>query len=308
MASFYGKRLGTGSLEETIERFHETIIDTNRSYNFFVNWEKVEQHVDKYKIELSILDALIGSRNFNKDLENIFKKYPEVLPVIPILIAVRDARLKVIRDFSDADTDIMEYNFTERKLSELEIKVLIEFFEKTGLKNFFENLSTKSIRDYVTGVEVGMDTHARKNRSGDSMELVIKPFIERINLKHDNRYIILFQKNFNYLQKNFGIKVSASIRNRKADFILINADKDRVVNIEVNFYSGTGSKPQEIVDSYINRQEELKENGFEFIWITDGYGWKGQKNQIEKGFRKVNYLLNLHFVRKGLLEDILWIN
>lgn len=308
MASFYGKRLGTDSLEETIERFHETIIDTNRSYNFFVNWEKVEQHVDKYKIEISILDSLIGSRNFNKDLENIFKKYPEVLPVIPILIAVRDARLKVIRDFSDADTDIMEYNFTERKLSELEIKVLIEFFEKTGLKNFFENLSTKSIRDYVTGVEVGMDTHARKNRSGDSMELVIKPFIERINLKHDDRYIILFQKNFNYLQKNFGIKVSASIRNRKADFILINADKDRVVNIEVNFYSGTGSKPQEIVDSYINRQEELKENGFEFIWITDGYGWKGQKNQIAKGFRKVNYLLNLHFVRKGLLEDILWIN
>lgn len=308
MASFYGKRLGTDSLEETIERFHETIIDTNRSYNFFVNWEKVEQHVDKYKIELSILDSLIGSRNFNKDLENILKKYPEVLPVIPILIAVRDARLKVIRDFSDADTDIMEYNFTERKLSELEIRVLIEFFEKTGLKNFFENLSTKSIRDYVTGVEVGMDTHARKNRSGDSMELVIKPFIEKINLKHDNRYIILFQKNFNYLQKNFGIKVSASIRNRKADFILINADKDRVVNIEVNFYSGTGSKPQEIVDSYINRQEELKENGFEFIWITDGYGWKGQKNQIEKGFRKVNYLLNLHFVRKGLLEDILWIN
>ncbi len=308
MASFYGKRLGTDSLEDTIERFHETIIDTNRSYNFFVNWEKVEQHVDKYKIEISILDSLIGSRNFNKDLENIFKKYPEVLPVIPILIAVRDARLKVIRDFSDADTDIMEYNFTERKLSELEIRVLIEFFEKTGLKNFFENLSTKSIRDYVTGVEVGMDTHARKNRSGDSMELVIKPFIERINLKHDDRYIILFQKNFNYLQKNFGIKVSASIRNRKADFILINADKDRVVNIEVNFYSGTGSKPQEIVDSYINRQEELKENGFEFIWITDGYGWKGQKNQIEKGFRKVNYLLNLHFVRKGLLEDILWIN
>ena len=308
MASFYGKRLGTDSLEDTIERFHETIIDTNRSYNFFVNWEKVEQHVDKYKIEISILDSLIGSRNFNKDLENILKKYPEVLPVIPILIAVRDARLKVIRDFSDADTDIMEYNFTERKLSELEIRVLIEFFEKTGLKNFFENLSTKSIRDYVTGVEVGMDTHARKNRSGDSMELVIKPFIEKINLKHDNRYIILFQKNFNYLQKNFGIKVSASIRNRKADFILINADKDRVVNIEVNFYSGTGSKPQEIVDSYINRQEELKENGFEFIWITDGYGWKGQKNQIAKGFRRVNYLLNLHFVRKGLLEDILWIN
>ena len=228
--------------------------------------------------------------------------------MIPILIAVRESSLKVIRDFSDVNMDITEYNFAERNLSELEVKALIEFFDKTGLRNFFENISTKSIRDYVTGVEVGMDTHARKNRSGDAMELVIKPFIESINLKHGNKYIILFQKKFHYLEKKFGIKASASIRNRKADFILINTDKGRVINIEVNFYSGTGSKPQEIVDSYINRQEELKENGFEFIWITDGYGWKGQKNQIEKGFRKVNYLLNLHFVRKGLLEDILWTN
>ena len=308
MVSFYGKLLGTSNLEETVERFLETIVDTNRGYNFFVDWEKVEKHVNKYRVELSILDSLIGSCDFNKDLENILKKYPEVLPVIPILIAVREASLKVIRDFSDVNTNITEYNFTERNLSELEINALIEFFDKTGLRNFFENISTKSIRDYVTGVEVGMDTHARKNRSGDAMELVIKPFIESINQKHGNKYIILFQKKFHYLEKKFGIKVSASIRNRKADFILINTDKGRVLNIEVNFYSGTGSKPQEIVDSYINRQEELKESGFEFVWITDGYGWKGQKNQIEKGFRKVNYLLNLHFVRKGLLEDILWAN
>jgi type II restriction enzyme len=174
------------------------------------------------------------------------------------------------------------------------------------LKHFFQNISTKSIRDYVTGVEVGMDTHARKNRSGNSMELVIKPFIERVNLKHKEKYIILFQKKFDYLEKEFGVKVTPSLRNRKADFILINSDKSRVVNIEVNFYSGTGSKPQEIVDSYITRQEELIENGFEFIWITDGFGWRGQKNQIEKGFRKVSHLLNLHFVRIGLLEDILW--
>jgi len=304
--SIYEKRLGTSNLEEIIDKFHETIVDTNRSYKFFVDWEKVESHIEKHKVEFNILDSLIGSRDFNNELKNILRKYPEVLPVIPILIAVRDINLKVIRDFLDADSDIIEYNFTERKLSGPEIEGLIEFFDKTGLKYFFENLSTKSIRDYVTGVEVGMDTHARKNRSGNSMELVIKPFIEEINLQQDDQFTVLFQKNFNYLEKKFGIKVSSSIRNRKADFILINSDNGKVINIEVNFFSGTGSKPQEIVDSYINRQEELKENGFEFIWITDGYGWKGQKNQIEKGFRKVNYLLNLHFIRKGLLEDILW--
>ncbi|NLO26064.1 MAG: restriction endonuclease [Clostridiales bacterium] len=306
MTTIYEKRLDTGNLEEIIERFHETIVDTNRGHNFFVDWEKVERHIRRYRIEFSILDTLIGSDDFDKDLRGILTKYPEVLPVVPILIAVRDIRLKVIGDFSDAHSEIMEYNFSERYLTESEIEILVEFFNKTGLKHFFQNLSTKSIRDYVTGVEVGMDTHARKNRSGNSMEMVIKPFIENLNLKHDNRYIILFQKNFVHLEKEYGIKVSNSIRYRKADFILINPDNSKMINIEVNFFSGTGSKPQEIVDSYINRQEELKEDGFEFVWITDGYGWKGQKNQIEKGFKKINYLLNLHFVRKGLLEDILW--
>lgn len=306
MTIIYEKCLGAKNLEETIERFHETIVDTNRGYKFFVDWGKVERHIRKYKIEFSILDTLVGSRDFDNELRNILRKYPEVLPVIPILIAVRDIRLKIIRDFYDADSEIMEYYFTERKLSEPEIEIMVEFFDKTGLSHFFENLSSKSIRDYVTGIEVGMDTHARKNRSGNSMELVIKPFIEGINLKHDDKFTILYQKKFGYLEKGFGIKVSSAIKNRKADFILINSSKSKVINIEVNFYSGTGSKPQEIVDSYINRQEELKENGFDFIWITDGYGWKGQKNQIRKGFKKVNFLLNLHFVRKGLLEGILW--
>jgi len=135
------------------------------------------------------------------------------------------------------------------------------------------------------------------------MELLLKPIIEEI-AKKKGIQTILFQKTFEYLETNYKIKVNSSIRNRKADFILIKNNK-KVINIEVNFFSGTGSKPQEIVDSYIERQNELKNNGFEFIWITDGEGWKGQKNQIHKGFEKIDYLLNLYFVRIGLLEEIL---
>ena len=212
-------------------------------------------------------------------------------------------KLKVIDDFYCTDTEIVEYDFEKRKLSPTEIDDFVEFFDKTGLKHFFTHLSSRSIEDYVTGVEVGMDTHARKNRSGNAMEVVLKPLIEEINHKLGIRHM-LFQKQFKKLNKEFGVNVSPSLKNRKADFIILKS-KDNVVNIEVNFYSGTGSKPQEIVDSYINRQEELRENGFKFIWITDGYGWKGQKNQIRKGFEKIDYLLNLNFVRKGILEDIL---
>jgi len=225
--------------------------------------------------------------------------------VVPILIATREPKLKVIKDFLDGNNDIVEYEFKKRDLSDQEINGLLYFFSKTGLKRFFEELSNRSLQDYLTGVEVGMDTHARKNRSGDAMELALKPIIEQINAKNGNKFTILFQKKFGYLEKTFGIQVLSSIKNRKADFIILKDNNRKIINVEVNFYSGTGSKPQEIVDAYINRQSELDANGFHFIWVTDGDGWKGQKNQITKGFEEVKYLLNLHFVRKGLLEDIL---
>lgn len=289
--------------EEVVEKFHDSIVYTNRDHKFFVNWEKIKKNVEKFKIELNILNSLIGSHEFDKDLSHILSKYPEVIPCIPILLALRETELKLIDDFYCTEIKMVDYDFNKRILSSAEIDEFVDFFDKTGLKHFFTHLSSQSIKDYVTGVEVGLDTHARKNRSGDAMELVLKPIIEDINKKLGIKNM-LFQKKFSALKTNFGIEVSSSLKNRKADFIIIK-DRDKVINIEVNFYSGTGSKPQEIVDSYINRQEELRENGFMFVWITDGYGWKGQQNQILKGFEKIDYLLNLNFVRIGILEEIL---
>lgn len=304
MDSIYTDFFGLNNIDDVIEKFHDTLVDTNRGYKFFVDWDKIKMHVGKYKIEFNILNTLIGSKQFEDDLKNILVNYPKVLPTIPILLAIRDQKFKVIKDFLDKDSDIVNYDFNIKELTRENVYKIIEFFEKTGLKEFFLELSSKSIQDYVTGVEVGMDTHARKNRSGNAMELTLKPIVEEIISRKNSSFKMLFQKKLQYLEKNFNFKVNSSIRNRKADFIIIK-DKNKVINIEVNFYSGTGSKPQEIVDSYIERQNELKENGFEFIWITDGEGWRGQKNQIHKGFEKVNYLLNLHFARQGLLEEIL---
>ncbi|WKV09556.1 type II restriction endonuclease [Thermoanaerobacterium sp. CMT5567-10] len=305
MDSIYFDFLGMKNLEDVIEEFHNTLVDTNRSYKFFVNWDKVKKHVNKYKIEFNILNTLIGNKQFDDDLRKILSSYPQVLPTIPILLAIREQKLTVIDDFNDENFSIVHYDFNKKTLTNTDIDDMVEFFEKTGLKRFFLELSSKSVQDYVLGVEVGMDTNARKNRSGDAMELMLKPMIEKIASKGKNSFDILFQKKFQYLDDNYNIRVNSSIKNRKADFIIIK-NGNKVINIEVNFYSGTGSKPQEIVDSYIERQNELKENGFEFIWITDGIGWKGQKNQLHKGFERVNYLLNLYFVRKGLLEEILW--
>ncbi len=305
MNPIYFEFFKTTDIEDIIINFLETLIKTNRTYNFFVNWDKIRKNIDTYKIELNILNSLIGSKQFDEDLKTILRRYPEVIPLIPILLAIRDKELSIIDNFADIDFKIIDYDFTNKKLSEKEIEQIIEFFDKTGLKNFFVELASKSIQDYVLGIEVGMDTNARKNRSGHSMEQLLDPIIKKIVTKHKDNFEIVTQNNFNYLKKKYGIPINSRIKNRKADFIIIK-NKNTFINIETNFYSTPGSKPQEIVDSYIERQNELKENGIDFIWISDGYGWKGQKNQLYKAFEKIDYLLNLHFVREGLLEEILW--
>jgi type II restriction enzyme len=136
------------------------------------------------------------------------------------------------------------------------------------------------------------------------MELAVHPIVEAICSKENPPYVMLFQKEFGVLESEYGIGIPPALRPREADFLIIRPDK-KAFNIEVNFFSGTGSKPQEIVDSYLNRQRELKESGIGFIWITDGEGWKGQQNQIRKGFEEFDFLLNLHFVRQGLLKSVL---
>lgn len=154
----------------------------------------------------------------------------------------------------------------------------------------------------MTGIEVGLDSNARKNRSGKAMENLIESLINNCRSRLKMKDIIK-QQRFLVIEK-MGFKVPKELRNRKADFILIK-EPDKVVNIEANFYNVSGSKPQEIVDSYINRQEELRNAGFCFIWITDGHAWKNGQNQIYKAFDKIDFILNTKFARDGLLIKIL---
>jgi type II restriction enzyme len=299
--SLYFGFLGVKTQSEVVSRFLGTLIDTNRDHRFFVDWGKVRENANRLKVELNILNALVGSRDFERELTSILEKYPEVLAAVPILLALRDPQLRVILDFQSPGLEIVNYDFSPRKLSELDIRNIGNFFVRTGLRNFFLHLASRCLLDYVVGVEVGMDTNARKNRSGAAMELALAPVVEPLR---SSRVAVLYQKKFKVLVEEYGIDVPRDMQPRKTDILFV-VDRKRAVNIETNFYSGTGSKPQEIVDSYINRQRELAEAGIGFIWVTDGDGWRGQRNQIEKGFAKVDYLMNLRFARAGMLKEAL---
>ena len=171
-----------------------------------------------------------------------------------------------------------------------------------GLKHLYQNIIEKSTLDYIAGVLVGMDSNGRKNRGGKVFELACQPLFEKICKEHNLQFFT--QKQFKVLAE-LGFDIGQDISDRKADFIVLDATQKKAINFEVNFYNGTGSKPEEIIDSYINRQNDLLSNGINFALVTDGRCWESATNQLEKGFRHLEYLLNFYMLKHGMLEEII---
>lgn len=302
------------SKTELTKKFVEKLLVTNRAFNFYVNWDNAEAYKN-FEIELHAMDILIKSENFDVDFKKLLRKIPTVAATFPYLFALSKSEREniwkgkeemIVVNSNIAKEDNLKYNFSidylEKGLSDEQIEEYLFFFERMGLKHLFMNLLQSNVVDYVIGVLVGIDTNGRKNRGGRSFELACQPIIEEICSKYG---IMLFdQKQFKIL-RDYGYNISDDIAERKADFILLKGNK--CMNIEVNYFGGGGSKPEEIIDSYINRESDLKKNNINFAFITDGEKCWGnnEKSQLLKAFRNLTYFLNFNLAKEGMLEEII---
>lgn len=296
--SLYKKYLKVNTLEELIKEFQDTLLESNMTFSYFCDWSKIKRNVEKYTYEINILNYLVGVSDVKEKLKEILKKNPETISVIPLIIAVRDLEIFVIKDPEKPIETLRRYDFNKIPLTDTDIKNITSFCEDSGILALFSSFKIKNLRDYLLGVETGLDTNARKNRSGFAMESLITPLFKKIS-----GIDVYSQKNFQSIAGEKGISKCDGIENRKFDYVV--KTKTKCYNIEVNYFSGQGSKPQEIVDSYINRNNELKQAGWGFIWITDGPGWKSGVNQLSKAFKEMDYVLNVSLANMGLLQDIL---
>lgn len=298
--------------DELSEIFVNNLLETNRGFDFYVNWKNVTAY-EEFEIELNAMDVLIRAENIKEKFINLAKKLPTFIATFPLLFALsKNERieiwkgknlLSVVGDEIGNDENLkfsFEIEKLKKGLSEEEIEKYYYFFEKIGLKSLCENFVEKSFIDYVVGVLVGLDSNGRKNRGGTAFEDVCEPVIKQICDKYD--IMLISQKQFKTLEE-YGFTISEDIRNRKADFILIKGNK--ALNIEVDYFFRGGSKPEEIIDSYINRQHDLDKINIGFVLLTDGLCWDNKtKNQLQKGFRNMNYLLNFYLAKNGMLEEI----
>lgn len=297
--AFYRQQLNVSSLDDVCKTLSDTLIETNHTYDFFVNWSKVAQNRDTFKYEVALLRSLRNSARPKADLRALLSRYPEVVKVIPILLACRDGIIKVLNAIQP-DLKYKTFDFSKSNYSAKEIDDIVEFTENTGLLNVLCQM--ESITDYLLGIEVGLDTNARKNRSGLFLEKMVREVITDLAARHpDIKWVE--QKRFRYIEAELQISVPPSLRDRKFDHVVVS--KGKATNIEVNFYGGTGSKPVEIVSSYINRGEVLSSAGWKFVWLTDGEGWKSMQNTLRVGVKNIDYVINAYLLRKGLLENII---
>lgn len=277
-----------------LSNFCDSILD----YRYYVDFNKVYQNVDSIKIELNILNSLIYSKNIEQDFKNILERYPEVLKCIPILIAVRLNEIHIL------DNSInYTYNFKEKNHS---IEEYANFMRKIGLFELLENHLINNLVDYVTGIEVGLDSNGRKNRGGHLMEDLVESYIIKAG----------FQRNINYFKEMYiheitekwNIDLSAISNKGKTEkrFDFVIKTSNMIYGIETNFYSSGGSKLNETARSYKQIAQEVNTiNGFTFLWFTDGVGWKTAKNNLEETFDIMEHIYCINDLKHNILTKII---
>ena len=282
------------NFQEWLSTFRPCIAD----YCYYVDFDKVNKNVDDIKVELNILNSLVGSKNIEKDFEDIITKYPETLICIPLLLAVRSNEISV------TDTD-GEYIFSFKKQN-YSIEDYKMFMRKTKLFDLLENHIVSNLVDYATGVETGLDSNGRKNRGGHLMENLVEDYIKKAGfIKGQNYFKEMY---IHEIENKWKIDLSAISNQGKMekrfDFV-IKTDK-QVYVIETNFYSSGGSKLNETARSYKTLAQEVATiEGVTFIWFTDGCGWNSAKHNLEETFDILDTIYNINDLENGIMKLLL---
>lgn len=279
--------------KEWLSTFKTSIAD----YGYYVDFVKVHRNVDTIKIELNILNSLIGSQNIEADFIDLVSKYPETLKCIPILLAVRANEIYAI----DIDG---EFTYSFKKANQSAEQYCV-FMEKTGLFDLLKNHIINNLVDYATGIETGLDSNGRKNRGGHLMENLVEDYITKSGfIKNENYFKEMY---IHQIQDKWQVDLSAISNQGKMEkrFDFVVKTPKMIYLIETNFYGGGGSKLNETARSYKTLSSEVDTiDGVTFVWLTDGIGWNSARNNLEETFDVMEHIYNIDDMENGIMNTL----
>lgn len=255
--------------------FMSQLKDTNQTLDFFCDFDKIHNNVENIKLSLCMLNSLIGTTDLRSAVETIWRRDKSAFNVMDILIAVRsEGKKKVLNSLGKCVILNSLFNSVDG---------VIEFLEDTGLAEVLQSQKITNLVDYVFGVETGLDSNARKNRSGHVMEDVVAEIFDNNNIEYRKE---VYSSEWTEMTQALGDD------EKRFDFVIETPQK--IYLIEVNFYSGGGSKLNEVARAYSDIAPKINAvEGFEFVWITDGVGWNSAKNKLQEAFNIIPSIYNL---------------
>ena len=280
----------TRNFDEWLAKFKASI----STYDYYIDFDKVVRNVEEIKVELNILNSLIGSKNIEEEFEKIITKYPETLSCIPLLLAVRGNEI-----YAQDEKGEFLYNFKKMNYSVEQYKV---FMRNTGLFDMIANHLVNNLVDYALGIETGLDSNGRKNRGGHQMENLVEKYIISAGFVKDisyfkEMYLIDIEKKWNIDLSELSNQGKAA---KRFDFVV--KTDNMIYAIETNFYGGGGSKLNETARSYkMLSQEADTIAGFTFVWFTDGIGWKSARGNLRETFEVMEHVYSIDDMEQGVM-------
>ena len=298
-SDFYAGAYGADSEDAVFDVLLNNLKPGNMAWNYFVDWDKVLKNADNLKSDLEILNSLIGRDDFDEAFRALVQKHPSIVQTLPAL-AVRVGSgtdvFEILADYEKGSLLFERYDFT--KYDENDIDKYLSFLEGTGIKKMLKEEKIHDLNDYMVGVEAGLDSNTRKNRSGIIMENIVEIFVGDFCKK--NSYAYIKEAGTNSVKEAFGYDVPMDRQNRRYDFV-VNDGKGPIA-FEVNFYnSKSGSKLKATAGEYTGLHALLRKNGIRFVWVTDGPGWLSAKAGLREAFHAMDYIFNLDMLENGVL-------
>lgn len=276
-----------------LSTFRKSIAD----YGYYIDFTKVHKNVEEIKVELNILNSLIGSRHIESDFDKLLTRYPETLRCIPLLLAVRTNEIAAMDEAGS-----FVFSFKEMNYGIEEYKM---FMRKTGLFDLLENHILGNLVDYATGVETGLDSNGRKNRGGHLMENIVEKYICKAGFTKNKNY---FKEMYIHeITEKWNVDLSAISNEgrmeKRFDFVV--KTPKQIYLIETNFYASGGSKLNETARSYKQIAQEVAGiPGASFVWFTDGEGWKSARNNLEETFDVLDTIYNIKDMESGIMYKV----
>lgn len=285
-------------MKKDFEMLISTFKGSIKTWDYFINWKKVFKNNSEFEIILNKLNYLLGKEDLQKEFTLLLGSNPDIIKALPILIAVREKSFEVY-DILTKGSEMFNFSRPEQTPEKY-----YEFIEKSGLAQLFQKDGIKNLVDYVIGVEVGLDSNGRKNRSGSVMEEIVETYVKDFCEKNQLEYIS--QGNAFRIYNKWGVRVNVDKSSRSFDFAIFNPNNSKIKLIETNLFNVGGSKLKTVCGEFRDLQRELKNQGIDFIWITDGLGWHTTKRPLEETYNYNDYVFNLSMLENDVLHELQW--